>query len=145
MISREDSDKISSLMGTYLLQGYTLLDDYCSICKTPLMRKRMELAFCMYCDHLKKKPDNEEQWSFATFERKSQNETLAMISDDQPDEDNFTPRIRNKMQKIIMNMIEDLETQSQITSFQGNVRQNLENMSLLIEMIDKTIVMMKKL
>lgn len=33
MISRENADKISSLMGTYLLQGYTLLDDYCNSCK----------------------------------------------------------------------------------------------------------------
>ncbi|KAH9426890.1 hypothetical protein DERP_002992 [Dermatophagoides pteronyssinus] len=142
MISRENADKISSLMGTYLLQGYTLLDDYCNSCKTPLMRKTLETPFCIYCDRIKKKSDNEERSPLS--EKKSRMETLAMISDDeQSDENNLTAKIRLKMQKVIMNLTEELENQS--TNLQQNLHASSEKMSLLLEMIDKTIVAMKKL
>ncbi len=31
--SREIDDKISKIMGSYLLKGYRLLDDYCQTCQ----------------------------------------------------------------------------------------------------------------
>lgn len=99
------------------------------------MRKRLESPFCIYCEQIKKKPDNGEQTS--------RMETMAMTSDDQPDDNNFATIIRNKMQNVIMNLSNELENQS--FGSQENFRSKMENMSLLLEMIDKTIATMKKL
>jgi hypothetical protein len=36
-------------MGSYLLKGYALLDDYCDECQTPLMKDKTNALVCVAC------------------------------------------------------------------------------------------------
>ncbi|KAI1302319.1 hypothetical protein HDE_02486 [Halotydeus destructor] len=43
------NDKVSSLMGQYLLKGYAMLDQYCDVCHDPMMRDRNGTLSCVRC------------------------------------------------------------------------------------------------
>ncbi|GJJ74832.1 UPF0148 protein [Entomortierella parvispora] len=55
-----DMDKVSAAMGNYMLQGWTMLNDGCPDCNTPLMRNRESTSqICVNCE-LNPPVDNEE-------------------------------------------------------------------------------------
>lgn len=49
---RERQDKISKLMGGYLLKGYRMLGDCCEICGTILMQDKQQKNYCVSCQEL---------------------------------------------------------------------------------------------
>ena len=49
---RERSDKISKLMGDYLLKGYKMLATSCSVCYTVELQDRAGLKFCVACQEV---------------------------------------------------------------------------------------------
>eukprot|EP00794_Sanderia_malayensis_P020359 gene20359-22367_t len=48
-LRRERSNKISKLMGEYLLKGYKMLGSTCNKCGTILMRDRQQNDYCVSC------------------------------------------------------------------------------------------------
>lgn len=46
---RERSDKISKLMGDYLLKGYKMLATVCGVCSTILLQDRQSQIYCVAC------------------------------------------------------------------------------------------------
>ncbi|XP_064484879.1 protein ZNRD2-like [Ornithodoros turicata] len=46
---RERMDKISKIMGDYLLKGYKMLSDLCDVCETILMEDRQGNTYCIAC------------------------------------------------------------------------------------------------
>ncbi|CAJ1063584.1 hypothetical protein L3Q82_022400%2C partial [Xyrichtys novacula] len=49
---RERQDKISKLMGDYLLKGYKMLGDCCETCGTILLQDRQQKIYCVSCQEL---------------------------------------------------------------------------------------------
>ncbi|KAL3873322.1 hypothetical protein ACJMK2_036454 [Sinanodonta woodiana] len=49
---RERSNKISKLMGDYLLKGYKMLGSTCSICDTILLQDKQGQNYCVACKEL---------------------------------------------------------------------------------------------
>lgn len=49
---RERMDKISSIMGDYLLKGYKMLSDVCDVCSTILLEDRQRRAYCIACSEV---------------------------------------------------------------------------------------------
>ncbi|XP_031561026.1 protein ZNRD2-like [Actinia tenebrosa] len=49
---RERTDKISSLMGQYLLKGYRMLGTCCDTCGTVLLKFRDEPDYCVGCNEV---------------------------------------------------------------------------------------------
>ncbi|XP_022061934.2 protein ZNRD2 isoform X3 [Acanthochromis polyacanthus] len=49
---RERQDKISKLMGDYLLKGYKMLGDCCDVCGTILLQDRQQKKYCVSCQEL---------------------------------------------------------------------------------------------
>lgn len=49
---RERQDKISKLMGDYLLKGYKMLGDCCDVCGTILLQDRQQKIYCVSCQEL---------------------------------------------------------------------------------------------
>uniref|UniRef100_A0A3Q2Q041 Zinc ribbon domain containing 2 n=1 Tax=Fundulus heteroclitus TaxID=8078 RepID=A0A3Q2Q041_FUNHE len=49
---RERQDKISKLMGDYLLKGYRMLGDSCEVCGTVLLQDRQQKNYCVSCQEL---------------------------------------------------------------------------------------------
>ncbi|XP_038158987.1 protein ZNRD2 [Cyprinodon tularosa] len=49
---RERQDKISKLMGDYLLKGYKMLGDGCEVCGTVLLQDRQKKNYCVSCQEL---------------------------------------------------------------------------------------------
>ncbi|XP_062404803.1 protein ZNRD2 [Sardina pilchardus] len=49
---RERQDKISKLMGGYLLKGYKMLGDCCQHCATILLEDRQKNLYCVACQEL---------------------------------------------------------------------------------------------
>lgn len=49
---RERQDKISKLMGDYLLKGYKMLGDCCDVCRTILLQDRQQKNYCVSCQEL---------------------------------------------------------------------------------------------
>uniref|UniRef100_A0A3B4B347 Uncharacterized protein n=1 Tax=Periophthalmus magnuspinnatus TaxID=409849 RepID=A0A3B4B347_9GOBI len=49
---RERQDKISKLMGGYLLKGYKMLGDCCDACGTILLQDRQQKNYCVSCQEL---------------------------------------------------------------------------------------------
>uniref|UniRef100_UPI0037E828B1 protein ZNRD2 n=1 Tax=Semicossyphus pulcher TaxID=241346 RepID=UPI0037E828B1 len=49
---RERQDKISKLMGGYLLKGYKMLGDCCDVCGTILLQDRQQKIYCVSCQEL---------------------------------------------------------------------------------------------
>ncbi|KAM8834926.1 protein ZNRD2 [Synchiropus picturatus] len=49
---RERQDKISKLMGDYLLKGYKMLGDCCDVCGTILLQDRLQKNYCVSCQEL---------------------------------------------------------------------------------------------
>ncbi|XP_002730711.1 protein ZNRD2-like isoform X2 [Saccoglossus kowalevskii] len=49
---RERSDKISSLMGSYMLKGYKMLGTSCELCGTILLRDKQQNDYCVACNEL---------------------------------------------------------------------------------------------
>ncbi|XP_041916884.1 protein ZNRD2 [Alosa sapidissima] len=49
---RERQDKISKLMGGYLLKGYKMLSDCCQQCATILLEDRQKNLYCVACQEL---------------------------------------------------------------------------------------------
>lgn len=47
--SRERNDKISALMGQYMLKGYRMLSSVCEACGTVLLKYRDEEEYCVAC------------------------------------------------------------------------------------------------
>lgn len=47
---RAESDRISAALGQKMLQGWAMLDAYCPVCNTPLVRSRDGRLFCVGCD-----------------------------------------------------------------------------------------------
>ncbi|XP_065564937.1 protein ZNRD2-like isoform X2 [Artemia franciscana] len=46
---RDRSDRISNLMGQYLLKGYTMLNSLCETCGTILLQDRQGTLYCVAC------------------------------------------------------------------------------------------------
>ncbi|XP_037092027.1 protein ZNRD2-like [Pollicipes pollicipes] len=46
---RERADKISSLMGSYLLKGYKMLNETCPKCTTIYLRDKQDELYCVAC------------------------------------------------------------------------------------------------
>ncbi|XP_062609466.1 protein ZNRD2-like [Saccostrea cucullata] len=49
---RERSDKISKLMGDYLLKGYKMLGNVCEVCDTILLEDKQAQKYCIACREL---------------------------------------------------------------------------------------------
>ncbi|KAF7662517.1 hypothetical protein LDENG_00233660 [Lucifuga dentata] len=49
---RERQDKISKLMGDYLLKGYKMLGDCCDLCGTILLQDKQQKNYCVSCQEL---------------------------------------------------------------------------------------------
>ncbi|KAM9333637.1 protein ZNRD2 isoform 1-T1 [Pholidichthys leucotaenia] len=49
---RELQDKISKLMGDYLLKGYKMLGECCEVCGTILLQDRQQKNYCVSCQEL---------------------------------------------------------------------------------------------
>ncbi|XP_014450038.3 protein ZNRD2 [Alligator mississippiensis] len=49
---RERQDRISKLMGEYLLQGYRMLGDCCQDCGTILLQDQQKRLYCVACQEL---------------------------------------------------------------------------------------------
>ncbi|XP_029304174.1 protein ZNRD2 isoform X2 [Cottoperca gobio] len=49
---RERQDKISKLMGDYLLKGYRMLGDCCGVCGTILLQDKQQKIYCVSCQEL---------------------------------------------------------------------------------------------
>uniref|UniRef100_A0A023G158 Putative sjogren's syndrome/scleroderma autoantigen 1 protein n=1 Tax=Amblyomma parvum TaxID=251391 RepID=A0A023G158_AMBPA len=49
---RERMDKISGIMGDYLLKGYKMLSDVCDICSTILLEDRQRKTYCIACSEV---------------------------------------------------------------------------------------------
>ncbi|XP_029106614.1 protein ZNRD2 [Scleropages formosus] len=49
---RERQDKISKLMGDYLLKGYKMLGECCERCETILLQDRQKKNYCVACQEL---------------------------------------------------------------------------------------------
>ncbi|XP_056383444.1 protein ZNRD2 isoform X2 [Hyla sarda] len=49
---RERQDKISRMMGDYLLKGYRMLGDCCETCGTILLQDRQKKLLCISCQEL---------------------------------------------------------------------------------------------
>ncbi|XP_060911223.1 protein ZNRD2 [Labrus mixtus] len=49
---RERQDKISKLMGGYLLKGYKMLGDCCDVCGTILLQDKQQKNYCVSCQEL---------------------------------------------------------------------------------------------
>ncbi|XP_051972361.1 protein ZNRD2 [Xyrauchen texanus] len=49
---RERQDKISKLMGGYLLKGYKMLGECCELCGTILMQDKQKKNYCVACQEL---------------------------------------------------------------------------------------------
>ncbi|XP_007553257.1 protein ZNRD2 isoform X1 [Poecilia formosa] len=49
---RERQDKISKLMGDYLLKGFKMLGDCCEACGTILLQDRQQKNYCVSCQEL---------------------------------------------------------------------------------------------
>uniref|UniRef100_A0A8C6TLG8 Zinc ribbon domain containing 2 n=1 Tax=Neogobius melanostomus TaxID=47308 RepID=A0A8C6TLG8_9GOBI len=49
---RERQDKISKLMGDYLLKGYKMLGECCDICGTILLQDKQQKNYCVSCQEL---------------------------------------------------------------------------------------------
>eukprot|EP00795_Rhopilema_esculentum_P003504 gene3504-1888_t len=51
-LRRERSNKISKIMGDYLLKGYKMLGTNCNRCGTILMRDRQKNDYCVACNDI---------------------------------------------------------------------------------------------
>lgn len=49
---RERMDKISGIMGDYLLKGYKMLSDICDVCSTILLEDRQRNKYCIACSEV---------------------------------------------------------------------------------------------
>ncbi|XP_028839701.1 protein ZNRD2 [Denticeps clupeoides] len=49
---RERQDKISKLMGDYLLKGYKMLGECCEVCQTILLQDKQKKNYCVSCQEL---------------------------------------------------------------------------------------------
>uniref|UniRef100_A0A3Q3XA75 Uncharacterized protein n=1 Tax=Mola mola TaxID=94237 RepID=A0A3Q3XA75_MOLML len=49
---RERQDKISKLMGDYLLKGYKMLSECCDTCGTILLQNKQQKNYCVSCQEL---------------------------------------------------------------------------------------------
>ncbi|KAJ3589367.1 hypothetical protein NHX12_010212 [Muraenolepis orangiensis] len=49
---RERQDKISKIMGAYLLKGYKMLGDCCETCGTILLQDKQQKTYCVSCQEL---------------------------------------------------------------------------------------------
>ncbi|XP_041808546.1 protein ZNRD2 [Chelmon rostratus] len=49
---RERQDKISKLMGNYLLKGYKMLGECCDVCGTILLQDKQQKNYCVSCQEL---------------------------------------------------------------------------------------------
>ncbi|XP_068187530.1 protein ZNRD2 [Antennarius striatus] len=49
---RERQDKISKLMGDYLLKGYKMLGECCDVCGTILLQNKQKKNYCVSCQEL---------------------------------------------------------------------------------------------
>lgn len=49
---RERQDKISKLMGAYLLKGYRMLGECCDVCGTILLQDKQQKYYCVSCQEL---------------------------------------------------------------------------------------------
>ncbi|XP_036450754.1 protein ZNRD2 [Colossoma macropomum] len=49
---RERQDKISKLMGDYLLKGYKMLGECCELCGTILLQDKQKKNYCVACQEL---------------------------------------------------------------------------------------------
>ncbi|KAI8915737.1 hypothetical protein EDD86DRAFT_243719 [Gorgonomyces haynaldii] len=75
------TDIASDRLGRYMLKGYTLLQEQCDTCHTPLLRKNGELLCCICIDPPKQeqKDDTDEmEWNESEWKKKE--EKRSMIS-----------------------------------------------------------------
>ncbi|CAB1422593.1 unnamed protein product [Pleuronectes platessa] len=49
---RERQDKISKLMGDYLLKGYRMLGECCDVCGTIILQDKQQKYYCVSCQEL---------------------------------------------------------------------------------------------
>ncbi|XP_070377754.1 protein ZNRD2-like [Dermacentor albipictus] len=49
---RERMDKISGIMGDYLLKGYKMLSEVCDVCSTILLEDRQRRSYCIACSEV---------------------------------------------------------------------------------------------
>ncbi|XP_072887412.1 protein ZNRD2 [Hemitrygon akajei] len=56
---RERQDKISKLMGDYLLKGYRMLADCCAECGTVLLQDKKQKSYCVACQELNSDVDKD--------------------------------------------------------------------------------------
>ncbi|KAI2805361.1 hypothetical protein BLOT_004357 [Blomia tropicalis] len=53
-MTADQRNLVTKLLGEYMLKGFTLLDSHCDSCLTPLMKRRDEKSFCVFCDIISK-------------------------------------------------------------------------------------------
>ncbi|KAJ8308340.1 hypothetical protein KUTeg_013214 [Tegillarca granosa] len=57
---RERSDKISKIMGDYLLKGYKMLGSVCDVCETILLEDKSGQTYCIACRELDTDADKDD-------------------------------------------------------------------------------------
>uniref|UniRef100_A0A914WFK4 Sjoegren syndrome/scleroderma autoantigen 1 n=1 Tax=Plectus sambesii TaxID=2011161 RepID=A0A914WFK4_9BILA len=66
---RQRNDRISQLMGSYLLRGYKMLDEYCPTCSNILMEDRQGTLYCVACEEIDNvRPNQQSQGTGAVAE-----------------------------------------------------------------------------
>jgi len=53
---QQHNDKLSSLMGSYMLRGFKMLDENCALCSTILLQSRAGVKKCIACEDMGKAP-----------------------------------------------------------------------------------------
>ncbi|XP_069500949.1 protein ZNRD2 [Ambystoma mexicanum] len=87
---RERQDKISKLMGDYLLKGYRMLGDCCQDCGTILLQDKQRKLYCVACQELDSDVDkdnpalNAQAALSQVRERQLASSTTGSIPDEDP-------------------------------------------------------------
>ncbi|XP_078516845.1 protein ZNRD2 [Lissotriton helveticus] len=86
---RERQDKISKLMGDYLLKGYRMLGDCCPDCGTILLQDKQRKLYCVACQELDSDvdKDNPALNAQAALSQVRERQLASSAAENRPDED----------------------------------------------------------
>lgn len=86
---RERQDKISKLMGDYLLKGYRMLGDCCPDCGTILLQDKQRKLYCVACQELDSDvdKDNPALNAQAALSQVRERQLASSATESVPDED----------------------------------------------------------
>ncbi|UXI16766.1 cystatin-S-like [Sarcoptes scabiei] len=106
-------NEVTTKISAYLLQGYTLLDKYCEVCKTPLMSFKNEAEFCVFCDkikakHKEKQTSNHQDSNTDVSKSNLDQMDVGVAMPDQPYSDIYK-KIEKSLDKLIGNICDRID------------------------------------